>query len=229
MGVKYGDEPEVASSTLATLGDPNSQLGDALALSLISYHSHHCHRSHHPHHSAHANYIFIILTMGSSSLHMNLLSICDRNISWVKTLQNNVFFLFTFYFSVVTAQSVAFCGPIVDHEKVYCRWPICRRTLDNWSQFFNAFLFNIDIHSLSQNHKPISTFPGSRESATFHMGPNIWEEGVPNTSPSMVVHHSIMFSARLFLDQRMVITGCWSEKFSIQGSPRAQSQKYGDE
>ena len=65
MGVKYGDEPEVASSTLATLGDPNSQLGDALALSLISYHSHHCHRSHHRHHSAHANYIFIILAMGN--------------------------------------------------------------------------------------------------------------------------------------------------------------------
>ena len=75
-------------------------------------------------------------------------------------------------------------------------------------ELFNVLLFNIDIHSLSQNHKPISTFPGSRESATFHMGPIIWEEGVPNTSPSMVVHHSIMFPARLFLDQRMVITGC---------------------
>ena len=68
MGVKYGDEPEVVSSTLATLGDPNSQLGDALALSLISYHSHHCHRSHHRHHSAHANYIFIILAMGMGNI-----------------------------------------------------------------------------------------------------------------------------------------------------------------
>ena len=68
MAVKYGDEPEVASSTLATLGDPNSQLGDALALSLISYHSHHCHRSHHRHHSAHANHIFIILAMGNITI-----------------------------------------------------------------------------------------------------------------------------------------------------------------
>ena len=68
MTVKYGDEPEVVSSTLATLGDPNSQLGDALALSLISYHSHHCHRSHHRHHSAHANYIFIILAMGNITI-----------------------------------------------------------------------------------------------------------------------------------------------------------------
>ena len=47
-----------------------------------------------------------------------------------------MFFLFTFYFLViVTAQSVAFWGPIVENEKVYCRWPICRRTLDNMSQF----------------------------------------------------------------------------------------------
>ena len=47
------------------------------------------------------------------------------------------------------------------------------------------------------------------------MGPIIWEEGVPNTSPSMVVHHSIMFPARLFLHQRMVITDAQWEVFHL--------------
>ena len=143
----------------------------------------------------------------SPSLYMNLLSICDRNISWVKTLQNNVFFSLHFLFLSNCHSTVSsLLGTNRRPRESLLSMTNMSTNTGQYVTIFNALLFNIDIHSLSQNHKPISTFPGSKESATFHMGPIIWEEGVPNTSPSMVVHHSIMFPARLFLHQRMVIT-----------------------
>ena len=140
----------------------------------------------------------------SSSLHMNLLSICD--IAWVKTLQNNVFSLHFLFLSNCHSTVSSLLGTNRRERESLLSMTNMSTDTGQYVTIFNVLLFNIDIHSLSQNHKPISTFPGSRESATFHMGPIIWEEGVPNTSPSMVVHHSIMFPARLFLHQRMVIT-----------------------
>lgn len=117
------------------------------------------------------------------------------------------FFLFTFYFLViVTAQSVAFWGPIVDHEKVYCRWPICWRTLDNMSQFSMrccSTLTSIHFHRI--------TNPSQLFRVPENLQLSIWDQLYGRRVFQIIHHHQWWFTIlSCFLPGFFLTSEWWS-------------------